>query len=97
MVTIECVIPQKHHRAIMGPRGGNVQNVTSSHNVQIKFPERDMVNGSPDSHEAVNGDTEHEPPPSPRKCDIIVITGKKDDCEAAKEDLLVSCVSLLLN
>ena len=90
MVSIECVIAQKHHRAVMGARGANVQNVTTSNNVQIKFPDREMANGSPDMHEAVNGDAELTPPPSPRKCDIIIITGKKDDCEAAKEDLLVS-------
>lgn len=88
MVTIECVIAQKHHRAVMGARGANVQNVTTSNNVQIKFPDREIVNGSPDVHEVVNGDAEHEPPLSPRKCDIIIITGKKDDCDAAKEDLL---------
>lgn len=58
----------------------------SRHSVQIKFPDRDSgkaaVNG--DAEDGVNGDT----PPSPRKSDIIVITGKKEDAEAAKADLL---------
>lgn len=41
MVTIECVIPQRHHRTVMGSKGVKVQNITSDYNVQIKFPERD--------------------------------------------------------
>jgi len=41
MVTIECVIPQKHHRTVMGAKGVKVQAVTSEFDVQIKFPDRD--------------------------------------------------------
>lgn len=41
MITIECVIPQKHHRTVMGSKGTKVQNITSDYKVQIKFPERD--------------------------------------------------------
>lgn len=95
MVSIECVIPQKYHRNIMGAKGVNVQKVTSQYNVQIKFPDRDpaakgqgMVNGSSSPVE-VNGDEAGSPPASPRKCDIITITGSKDNAEAAKEALLV--------
>ena len=49
MVTIECVIAQKHHRSVMGKRGAKVQAITHDYDVQVKFPER---NG-----ELVNGDT----------------------------------------
>lgn len=42
MVTIECVIPQKHHRTVMGSKGTKVQNITYDYKVQIKFPERDL-------------------------------------------------------
>jgi hypothetical protein len=41
MVTIECIIPQKHHRTVMGAKGCKVQGVTSEFDVQIKFPDRD--------------------------------------------------------
>lgn len=58
----------------------------SRHGVQIKFPDRD----SGKAH-AVNGDTEDgehvDVPTTPRKCDIIVITGKKEQAEGAKADL----------
>ena len=105
MVSIECVIAQKYHRNIMGAKGVNVQKVTSQFNVQIKFPDRDpgargqgMVNGSSSPVE-VNGDDAGSPPASPRKCDTIIITGSKDNTEAAKEALLVSqttsCRSIL--
>ena len=40
MVTIECVIPQHHHRTIMGTKGHKVQGITTEFNVQIKFPEK---------------------------------------------------------
>lgn len=100
MVSIDCVIPQKYHRNIMGAKGVNVQKVTSQHRVQIKFPDRDpgtrgqgMVNGSSSPVE-VNGDDAGSPPASPRKCDTITITGSKDNAEAAKEALLVSETSV---
>ena len=84
MVTIECEIPQKHHRAVMGQRGRNVQEITGRNNVQIKFPERSVPNGNADEN-AVNGDV------SPRPAsDIILITGKQENAEKAKEELLVS-------
>lgn len=41
MVTEECIIPQKHHRTIMGAKGRKVQMITSEYDVQIKFPDRD--------------------------------------------------------
>lgn len=94
MVSIECVIPQKYHRNIMGAKGVNVQKVTSHCNVQIRFPDRDLaargqgiVNGSSSPVEE-NGDEAGSPPASPRKCDVITIIGSKDNAEAAKEALL---------
>lgn len=44
-MTIECVIPQKFHRSIMGPKGSRIQQITRDHNVQIKFPEREEPQG----------------------------------------------------
>uniref|UniRef100_A0A8C2AJE9 Vigilin n=1 Tax=Cyprinus carpio TaxID=7962 RepID=A0A8C2AJE9_CYPCA len=44
-VTMECVIPQKFHRSIMGPKGSRIQQITKDHNVQIKFPDRDDQQG----------------------------------------------------
>lgn len=52
--------------------------------VQIKFPDRDSGKNTVNGDAEENGDT----PASPRKCDIIVITGKKEDAETAKNDLL---------
>ena len=39
-VTIECVIPQKHHRTVMGAKGSKVQDITKQFEVNIKFPEK---------------------------------------------------------
>lgn len=39
-VTIECVIPEKYHRTVIGTKGANVQTITSEYDVQIKFPDR---------------------------------------------------------
>ena len=48
-VTIECMIPQKHHRAGMGAKGSNVQEVTKDWNVNIKFPDRPRQDQKPTS------------------------------------------------
>ena len=34
----------------MGPKGGNVQKITSENNVQIKFPEKRSGNGTPNGN-----------------------------------------------
>lgn len=77
-VTIECNIEQVHHRTIMGLRGGNVQNITSKHNVQIKFPEK----AKPAMNGDVNGTTNGH-----GESDIIRISGKSENCEAAAQAL----------
>jgi polyribonucleotide nucleotidyltransferase len=85
-VTIDCVIPRKNHRDVLGPKGTNVQVITQEHNVTIKFPDREPPQDS--SKVVLNGDTldDHEKPPDPR--DIITISGRSDNCENAKKALL---------
>lgn len=39
-MTLQCIIPQQHHRHVMGAKGSNVQEITKQYNVNIKFPER---------------------------------------------------------
>uniref|UniRef100_A0A8C0WU91 Vigilin n=1 Tax=Castor canadensis TaxID=51338 RepID=A0A8C0WU91_CASCN len=94
-VTMECAIPQKFHRSVMGPKGSRIQQITRDYNVQIKFPDREenpVHSVEPAIQE--NGDEAGEgreakeaDPGSPRRCDIIVISGRKEKCEAAKEAL----------
>uniref|UniRef100_A0A8C9VF01 Vigilin n=1 Tax=Scleropages formosus TaxID=113540 RepID=A0A8C9VF01_SCLFO len=92
-VTMECVIAQKFHRSIMGPKGLRIQQITREHNVQIKFPEREDVQASTAETTAQeNGETNGEvkdaaDPATPRKCDVIVLSGRKERCEAAVEAL----------
>uniref|UniRef100_A0AAQ5Z7D6 Vigilin n=1 Tax=Amphiprion ocellaris TaxID=80972 RepID=A0AAQ5Z7D6_AMPOC len=84
-VSVEVAIPQRYHRAIMGPKGCRIQHITREHEVQIKFPERD------DSQEASpqeNGEVSPEAEFVPRKCDIITISGRAEKCEQAKAALL---------
>uniref|UniRef100_A0A8B9JZM6 Vigilin n=1 Tax=Astyanax mexicanus TaxID=7994 RepID=A0A8B9JZM6_ASTMX len=89
-VTMECVIPQKFHRSIMGPKGARIQQITRDHNVQIKFPEREDQQAEAPVQEngEANGDVK-EPvdPAAPKKCDVIVLSGRKERCEAAVEAL----------
>ncbi len=79
-VTIECVIEQQHHRTIMGTRGSKVQKICSDFDVQIKIPDRaNKENGTNgNGEEAVNGVSN----------DIIRITGRADNCEAARQALI---------
>ncbi|XP_032637354.1 vigilin isoform X1 [Chelonoidis abingdonii] len=94
-VTIECTIPQKFHRSIMGPKGSRIQQITRDYGVQIKFPDREE-NPAPATELAMqeNGEESGEgkeaketDPTSPKKCDVIVISGRREKCEAAKEAL----------
>ncbi|CAL1537044.1 unnamed protein product [Lymnaea stagnalis] len=96
-VTVECVIPQSDHRTVMGSGGNNVREVTKQYDVGIKFPDKPpnvlhdslsadspdeplpLVNGDASSEESTNG---------PRKGDIIIITGKPENCENARKALL---------
>lgn len=80
MITIDCIIEQKHHRTVMGARGCKVQQITSEYDVQIKFPDRESS-----ENEIQNGDVNADPI---RKCDIIRITGKEENCYGAKKALL---------
>ena len=85
LTEIRCVIPQKHHRAILGNKGRNVQDLTSKLNIQIKFPERRR-----NDEEAPVID---EPPMEEgqeNKNDIIMIIGNKDRAEEARDALFVS-------
>ncbi|KAF5921534.1 hypothetical protein HPG69_009102 [Diceros bicornis minor] len=94
-VTIECAIPQKFHRSVMGPKGSRIQQITRDYNVQIKFPDREenpVHNVEPaiqeNGDDAGDGrDAKDADPGSPRRCDIITISGRKEKCEAAKEAL----------
>uniref|UniRef100_A0A3B3BWG0 Vigilin n=1 Tax=Oryzias melastigma TaxID=30732 RepID=A0A3B3BWG0_ORYME len=92
-VTMECVIPQKFHRSIMGPKGSRIQQITRDHNVQIKFPEReDPQAAQAETPAQENGEANGElkeplDPEAPKRCDVIVLSGRKERCEAAIEAL----------
>nr|BAE20148.1 high density lipoprotein-binding protein vigilin [Anguilla japonica] len=92
-VTMECVIPQKFHRSIMGPKGSRIQQITRDHNVQIKFPDREDTQGSStepvvQENGVTNGEVKEPADPDvPKKCDTIVLLGRKERCEAAVEAL----------
>ena len=75
-VSIDCVIPQKFHRTIMGSKGVRVQSVTTEFGVRIKFPEKSLVSDDGEADlsngQAPEGEVVDE---TPKPCDIIVITG----------------------
>lgn len=114
-VTIECVIPRKHHGGIMGPKGQRIQDIQKTHNVAIKIPERSpeernpapvvnghMTNGDgahgettpngTDGDSAVDGSSDAEQSnaksAAAMKRDVITITGRKENCEAARDAML---------
>uniref|UniRef100_A0A4W3IEM7 Vigilin n=1 Tax=Callorhinchus milii TaxID=7868 RepID=A0A4W3IEM7_CALMI len=84
-VTIECVINQRFHRMVMGAKGLKVQQITKDHLVQIKFPEREENPGTTPFQ--TNGEVKVDPT-VPKKNDIIIISGRKERCEAARDALL---------
>jgi len=87
-VMIECHIEQAHHRTIMGQKGSNVQGITSKFNVQIKFPEKAKVPLPNGDAPAVNGEAPTNGNGNDHQdCDIIKISGKKENCDAAANAL----------
>ncbi|CAG2115876.1 unnamed protein product, partial [Medioppia subpectinata] len=89
-ITIECVIPAKYHRTLMGTRGTRVQAITQEHDVRIKFPERG-TNGVTGDEDVANGDINGSTDSlekSQKKSDIIIITGRAEKCESAQNALL---------
>uniref|UniRef100_A0A3Q3GVM4 Vigilin n=1 Tax=Labrus bergylta TaxID=56723 RepID=A0A3Q3GVM4_9LABR len=88
-VSMEVAIPQRFHRAIMGPKGFRIQHITREHEVQIKFPERE--DSTAEYCPCFNSNLQTEDPEAefiPRKCDIITISGRAEKCELAKAALL---------
>ncbi|MCJ8738824.1 hypothetical protein PDJAM_G00040220 [Pangasius djambal] len=86
-VSVEVVIPQRYHRAIMGPKGCRIQQITREHEVQIKFPEREET-AAQETSPVENSSTSPEMDSVPRKCDIITVTGRAEKCELARSALL---------
>lgn len=99
LVTQELVIDQVHHRAIMGAKGNNIKAIQAQHNVQIKFPDRrsnektnggdhittDGQNGDATAHsDDASSEVSDVSTPRRQRKDVIVITGRPEDCEAAK-------------
>ncbi|KAF7230328.1 vigilin [Nothobranchius furzeri] len=87
-VSVEVAIPQRYHRAIMGPKGCRIQHITREHEVQIKFPERDDNAAGQEASPQENGEVIPDAEFVPRKCDIIIISGRAERCEPAKAALL---------
>jgi ribosomal protein S3 len=91
-VTIECVIDQHHHRTVMGARGSKVQKICAEYEVNIKIPERarqqQQQHQNGDNNGENNGEEEAATPAaSDGSENIIRISGKAENCEAAAEAL----------
>ena len=72
----------------MGQKGSNVQGITSKFNVQIKFPEKAKVPLPNGDAPAVNGEAPTNGNGNDHQdCDIIKISGKKENCDAAANAL----------
>ncbi|TNN67935.1 Vigilin [Liparis tanakae] len=93
-VSVEVAVPQRYHRAVMGPKGCRIQLITREHEVQIKFPERDdgaagiTREAGQEAPAQENGEVSPEAEFVALKCDIITIAGRAEKCELAKAALL---------
>lgn len=77
-VTMDCIIPQKFHRTLMGSKGVRVQSITTEHDVKIKFPEKSVAPVDGEGAQSNGQVTESETTPEGHKlCDIIRITGMR--------------------
>ena len=89
-VVVQCIIPFIHHRTVKGLKGVNVKHLTREHNVWIQFPfwransVEDTKTGSGSG--GYNEASANEDPTN--RLDLVLITGKEEDCLKAKEALL---------
>ncbi|KAG8181791.1 hypothetical protein JTE90_000083 [Oedothorax gibbosus] len=86
MVTKECIIPQEHHRTVLGSKGSKVQYIQRQFNVTIKFPDRER--GEDNGRPTMNGDYHPEEAEVDTSRNIIIVKGKQEDCDAACQALL---------
>uniref|UniRef100_A0AAZ3S9R1 Vigilin n=1 Tax=Oncorhynchus tshawytscha TaxID=74940 RepID=A0AAZ3S9R1_ONCTS len=86
-VSVEVAVPQRYHRAVMGPKGVRIQQITRDYEVQVKFPERDDNNTAGQPRQSGN-EWNPEAEFVLRKCDVITISGRTEKCELAKIALL---------
>ncbi len=92
-VTVEVVVPQRYHVAIIGKNGVNSQQISDDNKVEIQFPAKsnaEASNGYVNDNDLndINDLNALSSSISPSKCDIIFINGLKDNCEKAKESIL---------
>ena len=105
-ITIEVVIPQRYHVAVIGSKGANSQEISEKYNVELIFPAKLTQNDEQHQHAPVeNGFDNHdeiavvaaaviadvsngEQHQATSKFDIVLISGLKENCEKAKEELL---------
>jgi len=98
-VSIEVVIPQKYHKFLMGRKGSNVKSIQAKCNVDIQFPKRE-INDIPvmnqeilnnNIHETENEmDEKNDKKSVPKLDDVIIVKGRMENCQEAKEALLAS-------
>lgn len=98
-MTIPVPIPQRHHRLLLAGKGSKIQEICHACNVQIKFPERGHQSQQSPEHQpsppsAVNGGNgveEHSEGfgAESHSSDFVHVTGRIENCEKAKEMLLV--------
>uniref|UniRef100_A0A8C7FU15 Vigilin n=1 Tax=Oncorhynchus kisutch TaxID=8019 RepID=A0A8C7FU15_ONCKI len=86
-VSVEVAVPQRYHRAVMGPKGVRIQQITRDYEVQVKFPERDDNNTAGQPRQSGN-EWKYCAEFVLRKCDVITISGRTEKCELAKIALL---------
>jgi len=94
-VTIEVVVPQRYHVAIIGKNGDNSQQISDDNKVEIQFPAKSNADAARANGDLKNNDdssdhTDSNAPSntnSPSKSDIILITGLRENCEKAKEEI----------
>lgn len=85
-VTVECAIPVKYHKAVIGQGGKNIRKVIESFNVRVKMPDRKSGAKRGDGSKKDETDAA-EDTPTPLPTDVIKVTGRKEKCVAAIEAL----------
>ena len=87
-VTLDVVVPQKYHVAIIGKNGVNSQQISDDFKVEIQFPAKSTAEAANSETNSNNESPAESVTNSPSKSDVIQITGLKENCEKAKQAIL---------
>lgn len=86
--TIDVEIDAQHHRQLLAPRSNRINALQQEYDVKIKFPARPNKQSEQQNNQENQDNNGSHMIGDNSRANIVTITGRKENCEKAKEELL---------